>query len=165
MTVRRITPDQHTLHRRIRLAALQDAPASFSTSYADAVARPDESWREMTNTCSQGTDGCTFFAFDDSGEAVGMVGGFRDKNDPDAVHLVAMWVAPAARGSGAAGALVEAVFDWAKAIPAKRVVTAVTAGNDLALRLYERMGFAAPTAPLPDVPHVRSCDISLVREL
>ncbi|MBC8137185.1 MAG: GNAT family N-acetyltransferase [Fibrella sp.] len=165
MTVRRITPDQHALHRRIRLAALQDAPTAFSTTYADAVARTDESWQEMTTNCSQGTDGSTFFAYDDSGEVVGMVGGFRDKNAPDAVHLVAMWVAPDARGSGAAGALVEAVFDWAKAIRAKCVVTAVTAGNDRALRLYERMGFAAPNTPLSDAPHVRSCDISLVREL
>ncbi len=165
MTVRRITPDQYALHRRIRLAALLDAPTAFSTTYADAVARTGESWREMTIRCSGGTDGSTFFAYDDSGEAVGMVGGFRDNNDPDADHLVAMWVAPIARGSGAADALVAAVLAWARAIPAKRVITAVTAGNDRALRLYERMGFTAPTGPLPNAPHLRSCDISLVREL
>lgn len=165
MTVRRITPDQYALHRRVRLAALQDAPTAFSTTYADAVARTDASWREMTAVCSEGNDGSTFFAYDDSGEAIGMVGGFRDKNDPDAVHMVAMWVAPAARGTGAAGALVEAVLAWAKAIPAKRAVTAVTAGNERALRLYRKMGFAEPTAPLPTAPHLRSCDVSLVREL
>lgn len=165
MNVRRITPDQYELHRQIRLTALLDAPSAFATKYQDADARTEEQWKEMTTNCSAGTEGSMFFAYDENSNAVGMVGGFRDKNDRDAVHMVAMWVAPDARGSGAANLLVEAVLTWAKSIPVKRVIVATTAGNDRALRLYQRMGFAEPTGASPHVPHADSCDTVWVQEL
>ncbi len=165
MLVRRITPDQSTLHRHVRLTALQDTPSAFGTTYADAAARPDEKWQQMTASCSEGTESAIFFAYDDTDTVVGMVGGFRDATDRDRIHLVSMWVAPEARGTGAASSLVEAVFAWAKSVPVNRVVAAVTPGNKRALRFYTRMGFAEPIGACPFVPHADADDIVWVRQL
>jgi ribosomal protein S18 acetylase RimI-like enzyme len=60
-----------------------------------------------------------------------------------------MWVAPEARGSGAGRVLVDAVIAWAGERGARRLVTSVTEGNDGALRLYERAGFADTGAREP----------------
>jgi len=64
-----------------------------------------------------------------------------DATDPAIVHLMAMWVHPALRGSGAASALVQAVLAWAEGRGASSVRLDVIDGNDRARRLYERHGF------------------------
>jgi ribosomal protein S18 acetylase RimI-like enzyme len=56
----------------------------------------------------------------------------------DGVELASMWVAPHARGTGAAGALVDAVVAWADAAT---VTLYVVEANVRARRLYERHGF------------------------
>ena len=75
------------------------------------------------------------FAVDDVGLAAGM-------RDGDVADLVALWVDPAARGTGAADALVAAVLDWARGEGVATVRLHVTAGNATAERLYARHGFA-----------------------
>jgi RimJ/RimL family protein N-acetyltransferase len=52
-----------------------------------------------------------------------------------------MWVAPEARGTGAASALVDAVIAWTADRGARTLRTAVTIGNEPAARLYARAGF------------------------
>jgi ribosomal protein S18 acetylase RimI-like enzyme len=62
-------------------------------------------------------------------------------DDPHDAHLYAMWVAPEARGTGAAAALVDAVVAWTTAQGARTLHTNVTTGNEPAARLYARAGF------------------------
>jgi GNAT superfamily N-acetyltransferase len=52
-----------------------------------------------------------------------------------------MWVAPAARRSGAGRELVDAVAEWGRTWGARRVVLWVVAGNEPAMRFYDRIGF------------------------
>jgi predicted GNAT family acetyltransferase len=87
---------------------------------------------------------------------VGLVAGYRTDQDGDVRHLVSMWVEPAARGSGAAAALVEAVCAWAAADGGRLVSLWVADGNDPARRSYERLGFTGTgeRQPLPSDPHV-----------
>jgi ribosomal protein S18 acetylase RimI-like enzyme len=59
------------------------------------------------------------------------------------VHLMAMWVDPAIRGSGGANQLVEALVDWARSADAKVVRLKVIEGNDRARGFYDRVGFRA----------------------
>jgi hypothetical protein len=40
MHVRRLEPHEVSLHRELRLRALQEAPDSFGETFADVVARP-----------------------------------------------------------------------------------------------------------------------------
>ena len=57
------------------------------------------------------------------------------------VELVSMWTAPLARRSGFGRKLIEAVLSWATKLGATSVELWVTRGNNLALALYEAIGF------------------------
>ncbi|MCB2412973.1 GNAT family N-acetyltransferase [Demequina sp. TTPB684] len=52
-----------------------------------------------------------------------------------------LWVTPAHRGHGAAGALMTYAWDAAQAMEARRVALTVSPWRTAAIRLYERMGF------------------------
>jgi GNAT superfamily N-acetyltransferase len=69
-------------------------------------------------------------------------------------ELIAMWVHPASRGTGAADPLVEAVADWAREQDAAWLRLWVVEGNDRAERVYRRLGFAHTGAaqPVPGNP-------------
>ena len=71
----------------------------------------------------------------------GLVAGVPDTTDAAVVWLMAMWVHPELRGSGAARLLVEAFMAWARAVGADRIRLAVIADNARAIGLYEKLGF------------------------
>lgn len=132
--------------RDVRLRALKDAPEAFGSTYAREKAFAEADWTRRL----AGENSVTFLAR--FGErTVGIVSGRNDGNGPE---LVSMWVEPATRGNGVAGALVAAVVDWAAATGEKRIHLWVTAGNDSAYRLYERCGFVdtGERRPLPSDP-------------
>jgi RimJ/RimL family protein N-acetyltransferase len=135
--VRRITPDDATALRDVRLAALADTPIAFGSTHAREVAFTDDVWEERAAGGSTGTDRATFFAVDDDGTIVGIVGGFRDPVDHH-LDLVSMWTSPPVRRRGVGRALVEAVLDWAGDEPVR---LGVTSGNEAAIALYRAMGF------------------------
>ncbi|MEM9466978.1 MAG: GNAT family N-acetyltransferase [Actinomycetota bacterium] len=143
--VRRIRPDEGSLLKRIRLAALADTPSAFAKTFEEESTYPDAAWAERAAGWSDGAEGATFFAEVD-GEVRGLVGGHR----PDDAELVSMWVEPAARGTGVAEALVGAVVNWADG----PVELWVTHGNDRAIAFYRRMGFVETDEfqPLPSDP-------------
>jgi ribosomal protein S18 acetylase RimI-like enzyme len=145
--VRRATPEDWQAVRGVRLAALQDAPYAFGSSYARERDRPESRWREWIAR----EPGAVFLAFDD-GHPVGMDGVYVD--DEGQVRLVAMWVEPASRRSGAGRALTRAVIDWARAASAHQLVLDVTDSNDSAIRLYQALGFrpTGRTRPLSSDP-------------
>lgn len=156
VVVRRVTPADGALLREVRLRALQDTPEAFGSTYDNEVRRPESFWHDRARNASAGNDLYSGLALAD-GEAVGLIGGFR--NDEDGHHadidLVSMWVAPSHRGTGLAAALVEAVLVWARDDAEARVVGLwVTRGNDRAQRFYERLGFVetGDVQPLPSDP-------------
>jgi GNAT superfamily N-acetyltransferase len=59
------------------------------------------------------------------------------------VHLMAMWVHPDVRGTGAADVLVSSVKTWAAQAGATQVRLNVVESNCRARRCYERAGFRA----------------------
>ena len=65
----------------------------------------------------------------------------RDATAPTVVDLMAMWVHPMMRGSGAADALIAAVIAWARTDGARMVRLRVVQDNARAQRVYERHGF------------------------
>jgi ribosomal protein S18 acetylase RimI-like enzyme len=62
-------------------------------------------------------------------------------DDEGRVELISMWVAPEARGTGTARALVEAVTEWARSSEAVGVWLSVRRANERAIRLYLKTGF------------------------
>ena len=79
----------------------------------------------------------------------GLAGGYPDR--PGLLHVVAMWVDPAARGRGIAHLLLDAIDGWARE-RGLRLHLDVATGNAVARRSYERYGFVATgeTRPIRD---------------
>jgi len=137
-------PDDWRLVRDVRLAALRDAPTAFESTYEREIAFGEADWRRRF-----GPRSVTFLAYLPEASPAGMAGGLEDQ--ASVVELVAMWVAPAARGRGVGEALVDAVSGWAKP---RDLHLWVTEGNAPARALYERCGFV-PTGerePLTSYP-------------
>ena len=135
VVIRRGVPDDWRASKRLRLRALADSPAAFSSTLEREVAFDDEVWRGRLELAT------TFFGVDDCGEFVGTVTGISDPHESASREVVAMWVEPEWRGRGVGGALLDAVVEWARAEGAASIALWVADGNDLARRLYERRGF------------------------
>lgn len=133
--VRRATTEDWRKVRDVRLAALQEAPYAFGSSHGRERDRPAARWREWIAR----EPGAVFLALGEGGRPVGIDGVYVD--DEGHMRLVAMWVEPQSRRSGAARALTRAVLDWARAAGATEVVLDVTDGNEPAIRLYQSLGF------------------------
>lgn len=127
--------DEHVL-RSLRLQALADSPGAFSSTYERELARTIEDWRQWL------APGVTFI-LQLGGDPSGLVAGKRDPHDFSVVHLMAMWVHPNVRGTGAADLLVSAIKDWAVQVGAAQVRLNVVQTNCRARRSYERAGFRA----------------------
>ncbi|HXB00835.1 MAG TPA: GNAT family N-acetyltransferase [Steroidobacteraceae bacterium] len=133
-SLRRAVPGDEPLLRELRLQALSEAPDAFGSTYDRELARTPSDWRRWMSP------GVTFI-LDEPAGARGMVAAVRDETDLAVVHLMAMWVHPAIRGSGAADELAAAVLAWAEVEGAGLVRLKVIHGNDRARRFYQRIGF------------------------
>ena len=151
--MRRVTPADARVLKKVRLAALLDSPSAFGSTYAAEAAQPDSYWEERAASSAAGLERAIFLAFEGE-EVIGLAGGWRETAGGVGVDLVSMWTAPAARRSGVARRLVEAVVEWARDTEATAVNLWVTRGNDPAQRLYESMGFSTTGdyQPLPSDP-------------
>jgi RimJ/RimL family protein N-acetyltransferase len=162
--VRQIQPGEWQLGRAVRLAALQDAPAAFAETYANALTRPDDFWQDRAERGAAGET--SFFAIAlAADEPVGMAVGLIDPDDPKQAYLVAMWVAPQHRGTGMAAELVDSVANWATARAAAVLYAGVTQGNLRARAFYRKIGFADHTGVNPDHPATSGCQQVLSKRL
>lgn len=128
-------PDDWRRWRALRLAALADAPDAFGSTLAGTLAADTEAcWRARLTTVAHN------LVVVRGGADVAMVSlALADDEPPE---LISLWVAPSARGDGAADAAVVAVLEVAAAArPDRPVVLSVYAGNAPATRLYARHGF------------------------
>jgi GNAT superfamily N-acetyltransferase len=157
MEIRRVTQGAWRELRDIRLAALRESPDAFGTTYAEAVARPEEWWVDWARKSAESDRQAMFLAWD-GGTPVGIAGTFFD--DPDWV-VIAMWVAPQSRGGGLGRRLLDAVVDFQRAHGATESVLGVVDGNDAARTLYERYGYVDAGVANP----LREGEPLIVREL
>ncbi len=137
-TIRTLTKADVEIYRDLRLAALRGDPMGFSSSYEEESLRSLEDFRARLPD-----DGVSavFAAFEDD-RAVGMAG-FQKNASLKSRHKGVMWgvyVAPACRGQGLAGRLVDAVIAQAQG----RVMLlecGVAMENPSARRVYHKRGF------------------------
>ena len=135
--IRRIGADDWKDLRETRLAALQDAPEAFESTYAGSVGIAEDEWRRRAE------QNAVFLAFDGS-DPVGLAIGVSDDGTrPGSRDLVSMWVSPTVRGRGVAGQLVGEVAGWARADGAAELHLWVVVGNGSARASYVRAGFVA----------------------
>jgi GNAT superfamily N-acetyltransferase len=156
IVVRRIGPEEWQQWRTLRLAALAETPYAYRSTIEEWTGPGDteEHWRTWL------ADVPLTLVAELDGRPVGLagaIGPFRGE-----LELVAMWVAPGARGHGVGDALVEAVVGWGRSQGARRLVVEVLASNQVAIDLYRRQGFvdAGPLSsaarPAPTRAMVRS---------
>lgn len=161
MAIHRAAPDDWERVRAVRLRALRDAPDAFWTRAEEEAALTSEQWRERLAAPTS----ATFLAVRD-GADVGLVVMHPSSQDRTHAGLSAMWVAPEARRSGAADALITAGVEWARAEGYPHVRLWINDANAAAERLYRRHGFA-PTGVtgtfLPPREHITEHE--LAREL
>jgi ribosomal protein S18 acetylase RimI-like enzyme len=158
IVVRAATTEEWHVLRDTRLAALQDAPNAFGSSYAEQAASVEADWRRRVSR------GCTFFAYVpevNGSEPSGLVGSFQE--EPGTVELVSLWVRPRVRGRGVGEALVTAVIAWANSKSVASVHLWLTETNQRARALYERCGFnlTGERQPMPAKPDLT--EIGMIR--
>jgi GNAT superfamily N-acetyltransferase len=123
------------------LEALGEAPEAFSATLGEARLRPDKQWMQEAATHSTGQRSATYLVFA-SGQPVSLAGAYFDDEIDGLVHLVAVWIRPEHRGTGAAASLVRTVADWAARSGGMQITAWVTQGNVRAERFYNKIGFA-----------------------
>jgi GNAT superfamily N-acetyltransferase len=135
--IRQIGPDAWKQLRATRLAALQDAPEAYESTYEGSLAFDEDEWRRRAGAHP------VFLALSGE-EPVGMAVGLRDEGTrPGSRDLVSMWVSPDVRGRGIAARLIDAVANWARADGAGELHLWVVVGNAAARAAYDRAGFVA----------------------
>jgi ribosomal protein S18 acetylase RimI-like enzyme len=151
--IRRARLGDEPLLRQIRLAALAEAPETFGSTLEREEARTIVDWQKWLSPSAT-------FLLETTNGPEGIAAGVPDPTDPTLVYLMAMWVHPALRGSGAASALVQAVLDWAEERGATSVRLDVIEDNHRARRLYERHGFR-PTGETTTRPRDGAVEVQM----
>ena len=131
--VRKLDPEDWQLYRRIRLAALKEAPYAFGSTYEAEVGAPERRWRQALRDRTR-------FVAELDGVVAGTVSG-GDADSSQASAMTAMWVDPRFRRRGVGDLLVKTVLDWARSAGYGEMLLWVADGNANAERLYERNGF------------------------
>ncbi len=133
--IRQLTPADAALYRSIRLAGLEQNPEAFGSSFQAEFSRPLAWFFDRLSTSQ------VFGAF--SGTDIMGVAGLAVRQGEKEAHkglLWGMYVRPAARGTGVARRLVEAVIDFARG-RVELIQLSVVSDNERARRLYARLGF------------------------
>lgn len=167
--VRRVRADEWRALRDIRLEALKDTPIGFGERYEDALAKPDDDWRERARRDAEAAHTALFAAFDPSGRIVGTTGTFTRAGsvltDGRELVIYGVYVTPGQRGArrgvdqhgvdehsagrrgvdqpGVASLLFDAAITWAREAGGADVITlSVHERNERAHAFYRRYGFA-----------------------
>jgi ribosomal protein S18 acetylase RimI-like enzyme len=136
MIIRTTTEEDWEVLKEVRLASLLDAPTAFGLTHASAAAYSDSQWRDRASGRSQAE---YLLAFMD-GVGIGLAGGFVSPILE--FNLIAMWVRPAYRGTGAAARLVGSIKARAVSQGHTRVVLDVSPNNGRAASFYRKQGFS-----------------------
>ena len=130
--------------RETRLRALLDSPSAFGSTYAREIRFVEPDWRRRL----EDPEAVSVLVLDDD-RPVGMGAAYQDR--PGWLHVVAMWVAPGARGRGVAHDVLAAIERWA-GDRHLRLHLDVSTTNPVARTAYERYGFhgTGETRPLRD---------------
>ena len=136
VTIKLIGADEVEAFRHIRLEALRAEPSSFASRYEDWEILSLQEWRDRLNEP-------VFIAFQ-KGEPVGIMGLFRQRSTKMAhrATVVMVYIRARLRGTGLAVKLLEAISDHARDIGIRQLELFVSAENSVAIRFYQRQGFA-----------------------
>lgn len=138
--MRRLEAHEVHLHRDVRLRALREAPDSFADAFTEAGARPISYWEDLTQSVTEPGRHVMFLACH-ANHVAGSVYGLLDRERSEAGRVGSMWVDPDWRRRGIGGALLQAVFGWARERGMSRLGLWAPGHSPAALALYRSAGF------------------------
>jgi ribosomal protein S18 acetylase RimI-like enzyme len=161
LAIRRIHLGEAELYKALRLAALQEAPHAFTSTYPMAVGRTDESWQKQADEAAKGRDRAIFLAFIDE-TAVGLAALYRASEDRLTGEMLQVWVAPQLRRQRVARGITDEVIRWARSSGFERVIAVVTPKNEAASALYFACGFIRVSTESTGPPGEAMFELSLI---
>lgn len=123
--IERLRPGEGPRLRAIRLRALADVADAFATRLEAARAWDPQRWEAQVEQLP------TFVWCEDDAD-LALVLGAPHRGDSEAGHLIAMWVAPEARGRGIGGARVGGIVAWASEGGLRRFASRYRSGGSSA---------------------------------
>ena len=145
--IRRLTTDDWTIARQVRLAALRADPDAFGSTFDQEAKYEEGDWRQRLAR----SDCATFVAFTGDNDPIGII---RGAPYGQKAGLYSMWVDSSHRGKGIGGALVDIVIEWAKDNGHSALLLDVADKNPSASALYASRGFV-PTGVKGTLPAPR----------
>lgn len=164
VAIRRMRAGEGLRFRAIRVRALTEAPTAFGSTLDELRARPDAWWQRRAATNAAG-EAAVMFVAERDGAWLGLAGGLFEEEAPGEAELISMWLDPAVRGRGVGARLVDAVVQWARERGAARLRLWVTEGNEPAVALYRRSGFAFTGERSPHPWHAQLHEAAMLRDL
>lgn len=164
--VRAASIEDAALLRRIRLAALSDSPEAFLERYENVANLSDAEWRKLVSERTSAPGSATFIAMvDDANDntGLGMCAAFVESDIR--VALVAMWVAPSARGTTIAKSLLDCVRNFARDLGAKEIAAWVVEDNHQAAGFYRKNSFQHDGVRQPYAPDPAKYELLVVQHL
>jgi len=158
VTIRTITPaDNKTLAAIIRTALAEFKANKPGTVYFDPTT---DNLSEVFTTPRS-----VYFVAEANGVILGGSGIYPTANLPeDTCELVKLYLSNAARGKGLGKLLMQQCIEAAGQMGYKRIYLESMPELNIAVPMYEKMGFSYLTAPMGNSGH-DGCDIWMIKEL
>jgi ribosomal protein S18 acetylase RimI-like enzyme len=160
IALERITQQNASVFKAVRLRALRDTPSAFGSTHAKESQLADAEWAKRAGNIN-GESSVGFLAMD-SGTACGIAACFLDQIDATQAHLVSMWTAPTHRQQGVGRLLINEILVWARQRKVRTLRLMVVCNNEPAIRFYERLAFTRTgrTEPYPNDPALIEYEMS-----
>eukprot|EP00008_Paramoeba_atlantica_P010072 CAMPEP_0201483700 /NCGR_PEP_ID=MMETSP0151_2-20130828/7903_1 /ASSEMBLY_ACC=CAM_ASM_000257 /TAXON_ID=200890 /ORGANISM="Paramoeba atlantica, Strain 621/1 / CCAP 1560/9" /LENGTH=175 /DNA_ID=CAMNT_0047866977 /DNA_START=25 /DNA_END=552 /DNA_ORIENTATION=- len=153
ITIRRLKKGEAGLYKRVRLAALKEAPFAFGSTFEGALQKSEEAWIRQADEASEGSDRAIFVVVDEEKKDffVGLTALYRSPQTQEEEEeegkkkkmgeILQVWVHPEYRGKKVAMDLMNHVFQWGKENHFRRIIANVSKTNLRAIGFYEKFGF------------------------
>lgn len=139
--IRKLQPHESAIYREVRLSCLKNVPEYFGSTYEEEILNPKFMFETFIENDSP--DHIMFGAFDDE-RLIGITG-FNRMARKRAMHrgeVVQVYVDSNYRGQNIGEKLIRRVLEHAFTLDGiEQVQLSVIAGNQTAIKLYEKVGF------------------------
>ncbi len=138
-----LVPDEWRILRAIRLSALRESPHAFLSTYQQEKAFNEARWRAEFGRG-------VWHAGMERGRPVSLLGCTQEIDGPaHERYLEYLWVSPRWRNKGFAHEMLTVILENLRMSGVRTAFLWVMDGNELAVRLYKRVGFASSNDPQP----------------
>lgn len=134
LEVRELRPAEWWRLREVRLAALQDSPAAYTSSYEQEAGLGEAEWRDRFGTTR-------WVVAEDGGHVIGLAGLVSGQEPDGERHIESAWVAPSHRRRGVLRSLVDYLAEIGRGARSDTLFLWVVGDNHVARRAYMRLGF------------------------